>query len=265
MTSIGGGPALEVHFSQDADFSILETTGTARVHLDGAAYRVTWAYALVDIAERSLDAVESTARRDRYRTWLHLDVTEGSATTTDGWRVPMAVGDRLLCDGVVQPVWESDGVPFSVGRAQHVVPPRTRRIVEHRDRGCRVPGCSGDRFVEIHHIVHWLDGGRTDTSNLICLCPRHHKLHHRGELGITGDADRFDGVTFTDAQGRVIAGRDPAVVPTAPPPSPPATYRNPLNGRFNWSWLSGWEHPNATKRRVAEIRRARELHRTRAA
>ncbi|MEO6570766.1 MAG: DUF222 domain-containing protein, partial [Ilumatobacteraceae bacterium] len=127
---------------------------------------VTWADALTDCMERSLGAVASTNRRDRYRTWLHLDITTGDATTTDGWRIPMTTRDHLLCDGVVQPVWESDGIPFSVGRAQHIVPTRTRRIVELRDRGCRVPGCTGDRFVEIHHIIHWINGGSTDTANL---------------------------------------------------------------------------------------------------
>lgn len=63
----------------------------------------TWADALVEMAETSLDAVESESRRDRYRTWLHVDVSNGDTTTTDGWRIPMAVRERLLCDGVVQP------------------------------------------------------------------------------------------------------------------------------------------------------------------
>src|SRR5690606_13524590 len=113
---------------------------------------VTWADEFADCFDRSIAAVESPARRDRYRTWLHLDVTEGSATTPDGWRIPMALADHVLCDGIVQPVWESDGIPFSVGRSQRIVPDRTRRMVERRDRGCQVPGCTADRFVEIHHI-----------------------------------------------------------------------------------------------------------------
>ena len=120
----------------------------------------------------------------------------GTATTTDGWRIPMSIRQHLLCDGVVQPVWERDGVPFSAGRAHRIVPDRTRRIVELRDRGCRTPGCTS-KHVEIHHIVHWLDGGTTDTSNLISLCKYHHRMHHQGELEITGNADLFDQVDFT--------------------------------------------------------------------
>jgi hypothetical protein len=140
---------------------------------------VTWPEAFVDCFARSLGAVESVTRRDHYRTWLHLDV-DGEAMTTDGWRIPLAIRDHLLCDGVIQPVWARDGIPFSVGHTQRIVPERTRRIVEYRDRGCRVPGCSS-HYVEIHHIIHWLDGGPTDTWNLISL-----RLSH--ELGASAAA-----------------------------------------------------------------------------
>lgn len=184
----------------------------------------TWADALVEMAETSLDAVPSESRRDRYRTWLHVDVSKGSTTTTDGWCVPMAVRERLLCDGTVQPVWERDGLPFSVGRAQRIVPDRTRRIIERRDRGCRVPGCTAARFVEVHHILHWLHGGTSDTGNLLSLCGKHHRQHHQGELGVSGDADAPDGMVFTDVHGRVIGGSGRPKVPEADADPPPARF-----------------------------------------
>jgi hypothetical protein len=205
---------------------------------------VTWPEAFVDCFTRSLAAVTSGSRRDHYRTWVHLDVTNNEITTTDGWRIPDTIADHLLCDGIVQPVWESDGVPFSLGRAQRVVPERTRRIIEHRDRGCRVPGCDA-RYVEIHHIRHWRDGGTTDTSNLISLCPRHHRMHHRGELGITGNADQFDSIVFTDATGQRRPGVGQPAAPTHIP-TPDQPYTAPINGRFDWNWIGlGWIHPNA--------------------
>jgi hypothetical protein len=65
--------------------------------------------------------------------------------------------------------------------------------------------------------VHWEDGGRTDTRNLVMLCGSHHRLHHRGGLGITGNADDPDGLVFTDASGhRMRTGPSPV-----PPPEPP--------------------------------------------
>jgi hypothetical protein len=37
--------------------------------------------------------------------------------------------------------------------------------------------------VDLHHIQHWINGGRTDLENLVSLCPYHHKLvHDRGYL-----------------------------------------------------------------------------------
>lgn len=217
---------------------------------------VTMPEAFVDCMERSLDAVESSSRRDRFRTWLHLDVTDGTATSTDGWVIPPSVSDRICCDGVVQAVWERDGVPFSVGRAQYIVPLRTRRVVELRDRGCRVPGCGRERHVEIHHIVPWLNGGRTDTPNLVSLCPAHHKLHHQGRLGISGDADQLDGLVFTDERGATIPGSGSPAPPSGPPP-PTEPYVRPLADRFDWRWIgNGWIHPTAQRQLVE---RARQL------
>ena len=218
----------------------------------------TWADALLDCADRSLGSVASSSRRDQYRTWFHVDVTSGAATTTDGWRIPQALHEQLTCDGVIQPVWESDGVPFSVGRAQHIVPHRTRRIIERRDRGCRVPGCTASRFVEVHHIVHWEHGGATDTPNLLSLCSRHHKMHHQGRLGITGNADIEQGVTFTDSSGRVIRPNGRPTPPGVAPPSPEPPYVPAINGRMDWAWFGGWIHP-------AELQRRRDANRRSAA
>ncbi|MDJ0767866.1 MAG: DUF222 domain-containing protein [Ilumatobacter sp.] len=210
----------------------------------------TWADALVEVARRSLDSVESPARRDRFRTWFHLDVTDGAMTNTGGWRLPDTVRDHLLCDGVVQPVWEQEGLPTSVGRTQRIVPDRTRRVIERRDRGCRVPGCTATRFVEIHHIIHWLDGGPTDTWNLVSLCPKHHRLHHQGGLGIKGDADAEDGLLFTDDRGNVIERCGRPRPPTDPPEVPAGRYLHPTGERLDMRWLGdNWIHPDELRRR----------------
>jgi Domain of unknown function (DUF222)/HNH endonuclease len=217
----------------------------------------TWFDALVDIAERSLDAVPSRDRRDRYRTWFHHEANTGATTTTDGWRIPQNIARLCSCDGSGAIVLTKDGLPFSVGRTQYIVPDRTWRIVERRDRGCRVPGCTADRFVEVHHIIHWEDGGPTDTWNLISVCPRHHRMHHTGQLGITGNADDPDGIVFTDTRGSPI----PNACPPAPPGKPPdcdRPYEAPPAGRMNYDWVGlGWAHPNALKQRREQSGRFR--------
>lgn len=74
-------------------------------------------------------------------------------------------------------------------------------VIEDRDRGCRVPGCDRSRWLHVHHIEHWENGGASDTANLLALCRRHHRWHHLGHLGISGNADDPDGVIFTDHRG----------------------------------------------------------------
>ncbi len=106
-----------------------------------------------------------------------------------------------------------------MGRTARTVPNRTRLAIEERDGGCRVPGCDRDKWLHVHHVVHWEDGGTTDTTNLMALCSRHHRLHHRGQLGISGDADVPHGITFTDARGRALASAGRPTPPTEPLPT----------------------------------------------
>jgi hypothetical protein len=68
------------------------------------------------------------------------------------------------------------------------------------------------------------------TWNLICLCGHHHRMHHQGLLGITGNADQPDGVVFTTANGRVLRPSGTAAPPTTRPDPP--TYRGPTGERL---------------------------------
>ncbi|WP_424935517.1 MULTISPECIES: DUF222 domain-containing protein [Bacteria] len=54
-----------------------------------------------------------------------------------------------------------------------------RRFLRARDRHCRFPGCRrAARRCEIDHNYDHAKGGRTEISNLCCLCPTHHALKH---------------------------------------------------------------------------------------
>ena len=145
--------------------------------------------------------------------YVHLDVEGGWLTGRP--RLPGHLVAKLTCAGTVQPVWQRAGVPVSVGRALRIVPERTRRLVLDRDRGCRFPGCVARAHLEVHHVVHWVDGGRTDLANLAGLCPFHHDAHHRGEFSIGGDANTCGGLVFL-ARGGFPIGPGPIYAPTAP-------------------------------------------------
>jgi hypothetical protein len=210
---------------------------------------VTWGDVLAEMARRTMLPVDE-ARRNRFLTHVHVHVDTGATQLTNGVTLPPALANYLLCDSVLRPVWERDNVPYGSGRSQRAVPERLRRIVEHRDQGCRVPGC-GARHVEIHHILHWSHGGVTETWNLISLCPRHHKLHHLGQLQISGNADSPSGVTFADHTGRLLATHSQPKPPgDHRPPPPTAGYQHPSGERLQTKWVGlGWAHPNALVKR----------------
>ena len=60
----------------------------------------------------------------------------------------------------------------------------------HSEGGCAFPGCTHDRFVDCHHIEHWVKGGATSKDNLVVLCTFHHGLVHEGGWSIAFDAER---------------------------------------------------------------------------
>jgi len=153
-------------------------------------------------------------------------------------RMPAQITEKLTCDGILQPVWHTGGAPVNVGRAQRIVPARTRRLVEDRDRGCRYPGCTATTHVECHHIIHWADGGPTDTWNLCCLCDYHHDGHHDGDFTITGDADDPAGLTFTTRAGFPIRPGPTFTTPTSPSPPPATPYAGPTGQTLNLGWVT---------------------------
>jgi hypothetical protein len=193
--------------------------------------------ALLEMAQSSLGSVADPARRSRFRVnlFINTDRDERNMADAAGWNVPDAIRRYLTCNGTVTPVFVDNGLPVSVGRAQYVVPARTRTVIEHRDHGvCRVPGCDATLGLEVHHLIHWEHGGRTDTDNLLLVCGKHHRMHHRGRLDITGNADHPDGLEFRNQHGRIITASGAApTVPTGPPPKPVAVYAHPDGGRMD--------------------------------
>lgn len=179
---------------------------------------VTHADAIAEMSSRSLSSTDCSSRAARYRVYVHLSA-DGSWLNGRG-SIPRRIAERFTCDGIIQPVHEDrHGRPVSVGREQRIVPMRTRRLIEDRDRGCVVPGCPAVRFVEIHHVDFWSRGGGTDYESNVSLCPAHHDALHRGEIAITIGPDGIGpagtGLTVTDEHGMAIAsaptGMDEAI------------------------------------------------------
>jgi len=82
---------------------------------------------------------------------------------------------------------DSAGNVLDVGRRTRTIPPAIVRGLRRRDGGCRFPGCTWERFVDGHHVIHWADGGKTKLDNLVLLCRHHHGLVHEGGFSVASD------------------------------------------------------------------------------
>ncbi|MGY1669468.1 DUF222 domain-containing protein [Geodermatophilus sp. SYSU D00710] len=105
----------------------------------------------------------------------------GAATMGFGATISAARARWLACDGAIsRVVFGPDGSPLDLGRSQRLVSRQLRRAVELRDGGCVFAGCDApSHWADVHHLVHWIDGGDTSLANSALLCERHHtKVHH---------------------------------------------------------------------------------------
>ncbi len=157
------------------------------------------------------DAPISGTKAERYQVVLHVDMdtltgedepddspdaSGARSHLEDGTRVSAETSRRLCCDAAVVKVTRGpDGSVLDVGRKTRTIPPAIRRALEVRDGGCRFPGC-GLRFADGHHIIPWSLGGPTCLSNLVLLCPHHHRCVHEGGFTVRMRSDQPGAPSF---------------------------------------------------------------------
>jgi hypothetical protein len=159
---------------------------------------------------------------ERYQVVVHVDAPAladpeqpGQSALEDGTHVSAETSRRLACDaGRVVMRHAEDGQILDVGARTRTISPALRRALQHRDRGCRFPGCGG-RFTQGHHIQHWAQGGPTTLANLALLCRRHHRSVHEEGYRMAREPD--GALTFWRPDGLLLPEvPPPAVVPAQP-------------------------------------------------
>ena len=111
------------------------------------------------LAETALHhGIEPGTPGERYQVVVHVDApvlaesdAPGESALEHGGRVSAETSRRLACDAsrvVMQ--HGRDGRVVEVAARTRAIPPALRRALDHRDRGCRFPGC-GSRFGQGHH------------------------------------------------------------------------------------------------------------------
>ena len=150
--------------------------------------------ALVEIARTFLtegETDEGTAKKkalgEHYQVMVHVDE---SALKDKGGEsdLPLETVRRIACDGQVKEIIEDEsGTPLDMGRKRRTVTPALKAALIARDRRCRFPGCTHDKWLDAHHVKHWADGGETTLENTILICSSHHRDLHEGGFEIKRD------------------------------------------------------------------------------
>jgi hypothetical protein len=195
---------------------------TRAEHAEGVAVQTPMeqqqADALALVAETALHhGIDPGAPGERYQVVVHVEApvladadAPGQSVLEDGVYVPAGTSQRFACDASrVVMHHDADGGVTEVGARTRTIPPALRRAMQHRDRGCRFPGC-GLPFGQGHHIRHWANGGPTTLSNLALLCRRHHRAVHEEGYHVERQADGE--LRFRRPDGRPL--------PDTPPPAP---------------------------------------------
>jgi len=179
--------------------------------------------AIALVAETALHrGIDPGNAGDRYQVVVHVDApvladsdAPGQSVLDDNTHVSAETSRRLACDASrVVMRHDAQGHVVEIGARTRTIPPALRRALDHRDRGCRFPGC-GVRFGQGHHIRHWAHGGHTTLSNLALLCRRHHRAVH--EEGYQVDRQPDGTLSFRRPDGAPLpAVPTPATVPADP-------------------------------------------------
>lgn len=96
-----------------------------------------------------------------------------------GGTLPSETVRRIACDAGVTRLDTADAAAHAHAHERRTIPPRLRRELVARDGGCRFPSCDRPpEWTDAHHIIHWVDGGKTRLNNLVLLCRAHHRYVH---------------------------------------------------------------------------------------
>ena len=139
----------------------------------------------------------------------HTTITHGAhehsiCETGNGAALPPETIRRLCCNGRITPILLVDGIPINVGREQRLANRAQRRALRAMYRTCAFAGCDTPYArCEIHHLIPWEIGGRTDLANLLPLCGRHH--HYVHEMGWRLELAPDRQLTIRQPDGTVFA------------------------------------------------------------
>ena len=142
--------------------------------------------ALIDLVRRAVSAPDGVPRQAKTSLVVTIGLAElqqtcrGAGLIMSGESLSIESVRRLACDAQVIPtVLGSHGEVLEQGRAERLFNRAQIRHLWLRDRHCSFPGCTRPAtWCDAHHLLHWADGGPSDTDHGALLCPAHHTVVH---------------------------------------------------------------------------------------
>lgn len=130
---------------------------------------------------------------DRATVVIHAELSsvvarEGVAETEEGIALSSEALRRSLCDCRLQIAAHDAGAEVvGTGKLSRSLSRSLLRQLRDRDKACVFPGCPRKRFLQAHHVEHWIRGGPSKLLNLCLLCSYHHHLMHEGGWNMSFD------------------------------------------------------------------------------
>ncbi|TFC94532.1 HNH endonuclease [Cryobacterium breve] len=115
---------------------------------------------------------------------IHVNQADLAADRGVGWidgvesPISLISVKQALCAGGFQKiVFGLNNEVLSLSTENRFFNRAQRRAIAARDGGCTIPGCTVPAaWCEVHHVIPWYLGGKTDIDNGVLLCWYHH--HH---------------------------------------------------------------------------------------
>lgn len=137
--------------------------------------------------------------------------SDGAGGPDVDWGIPVEVPVRVLADliadghATVLTVVVRNGVvlhapgTLNLGRTARLANRAQRRALNALYSTCAIPGCGVHfRYTKMHHVEFWENGGGTDLSNLLPVCPHHHTLIHQQQWHIALGPNRALTIRYPD-------------------------------------------------------------------
>lgn len=160
-------------------------------------------------------------RASRAHITVVVDGATGRGETGHGHELCDEATARLRCDAVEQQVTvDRTGLPLNVGRRSRTATSAQWTAIRAMYSACAWEGCHRPLgWCQLHHLMPWSAGGRTDLANLVPLCSEHHHRVHEGQWSIELLPDRRLRIHRPDGARHALTEAPRRFAATGPPGS----------------------------------------------